>query len=300
MSAQTQLRVAEVSVERAATEAPALKVIRPMRSEPPRPSTVWFLRIAIVVVSLVVWEYVPQIAGIRGPFPVLDPFFISSPSRLAVELGHLFTGSGGQVSIWEPLAVSVLTALAGTIGGALVGIIAGLAVSNWPLLDAVSRPFLVVLNAIPRIALIPIIVLIVGGSWKAGVLTSGIIVFFLIFYNAHAGASSVSLQTIQNAELLGSSKLRVMFRVRFPYALAWTMAQAPNAVAHGLVGTITGELFIGGRGMGYLMALAIDNQNATLLFGIVTVLAVIGVILVLGSSWLSKKLLPWWETSQGA
>jgi NitT/TauT family transport system permease protein len=273
---------------------------RSAHAQPPAAGTVLLLRVAIVVVGLALWEFVPRIPGIRDVMPVFDPFFISAPTRLAVELWNLTTGAAGQASIWEPLTMSVSTALAGTLLGALVGIFAGLAVSNWPLLDAVSRPFLVVLNAIPRIALIPIIVLIVGGSWKAGVLTSGIIVFFLIFYNAHAGASSVSLQTIQNAELLGSSKWRVMFKVRFPYALAWTMAQAPNAVAHGLVGTITGELFIGGRGMGYLLALAIDNQNATLLFGIVTFLAVIGVILVLGSSWLSRKLLPWWETSQGA
>lgn len=277
-----------------------LKVVRPLRSPPPKITTVWAIRVGIVITWLLLWEYLPKVPGIRGPFPVLDPFFISAPSRLAVELVNLLFGLNERATIWEPLAQSVLTALTGTLLGATVGILLGLAVSNWPLLDQVSRPFLVVLNAIPRIALIPIIVLIVGGGWRAGILTSGIIVFFLIFYNAHAGASSIPTQTIQNAELLGSSKWRVMFKVRFPYALAWTMAQAPNAVATGLVGTITGELFIGGKGMGYLLALAIDNQNATLLFGVVTVLAVIGVILVLGSSYLTTKLLPWWENSQGA
>lgn len=289
------------TLSKTAASAPAkLKVIRPMRNPPPKASTVWAIRIAIVIGFLVLWEYLPRIPGIRGPFPVLDPFFISAPSRLVNELANLLLGLNGRTTIWQPLAESVLTALTGTLLGATVGILLGLAVSNWPLLDQVSRPFLVVLNAIPRIALIPIIVLIVGGGWRAGVLTSGIIVFFLIFYNAHAGASSIPTQTIQNAELLGSSKWRVMFKVRFPYALAWTMAQAPNAVATGLVGTITGELFIGGTGMGYLLALAIDNQNATLLFGVVTILAVIGVILVLGSSYLTTKLLPWWENSQGA
>jgi ABC-type Fe3+ transport system permease subunit len=109
-------------------------------------------------------------------------------------------------------------------------------------------------------------------------------VFFLVFFNAAAGASSVPAEMIQNAQLLGASKLGAMWKVRWPIALEWTLASLPNAIAFGLTGTITAQLFIGGKGLGYLLLLSIDNSNATLLFSIVVVVAVVGVVLVLGSA----------------
>ncbi len=93
---------------------------------------------------------------------------------------------------------------------------------------------------------------------------------------------------IQNAKLLGASKWQVMWKVRWPTALEWTLASLPNAIAFGLTGTITSELFIGGQGLGYLLLLGIDNSNATLLFSIVLIVAVVGVALVLGSGYLRK------------
>jgi NitT/TauT family transport system permease protein len=265
----------------------------------PRPAMVWFLRAVVLVIAIAGWQEVPNVPHITSVFQFEDPFFISSPSRIVNELWILATGSNGTTPIWGALARTVLTALVGTVASCALGAVAGLAVSNWSLLEAVARPFIVLLNAVPRIAMIPIIVLLVGGSIEADALTALTVVFFLVFYNALEGASSVPREVIQNAELLGASKLRVMWKVRWPYALGWTLVSLPNAIAFGLVGSVTAEIFTGAEGLGYQLTLAIDNSNATLLFSIVTILAIIGVILVLGSAQLRKLLLPWWETSQG-
>lgn len=264
-----------------------------------RPAMVWLLRTVVLVIVIAGWQEVPNVPHITSVFQFEDPFFISSPSRIANELWILATGSNGTAPIWGALARTVLTALVGTVASCVLGAVAGLAVSNWGLLEAVARPFIVLLNAVPRIAMIPIIVLLVGGSIEADALTALTVVFFLVFYNALEGASSVPREVIQNAELLGASKLRVMWKVRWPYALGWTLVSLPNAIAFGLVGSVTAEIFTGAEGLGYQLTLAIDNSNATLLCSIVTILAVIGVILVLGSAQLRKLLLPWWETSQG-
>jgi NitT/TauT family transport system permease protein len=145
-----------------------------------------------------------------------------------------------------------------------------------------------------------VIVLLVGGSTEADVITAFTVVFFLIFYSALAGASSVPREVIQNARLLGASNAAIMWKVRWPVALGWTMVSLPNAIAFGLVGSVTAEIFTGAAGMGYQLVLAIDNSNATLLFAIVVMLAVAGVLLVLGGAWLKNILLPWWESSDGA
>jgi NitT/TauT family transport system permease protein len=264
-----------------------------------RSATIWVWRIAIVIFVIVGWQQFPQIPGIRQIFAFADPFFISSPSLIATQLWNLFTGAHGTAPIWAPLARSVLTALIGTTVACASGAVAGLAVSNWETLERVTRPFIVLANAVPRIAIIPVIVLLVGSSAVSDAVTAFTVVFFVVFYNAFEGSSTVPIEVIQNAELLGASRLAVMWKVRWPYALAWTMAALPNAIAFGLIGSVTAEIFTGSAGLGWQLTLAIDNANATLLFSTVMILAVVGVILVLGSSSLRQALLPWWESNQG-
>lgn len=273
---------------------------RGRKSSKQRTRTVWAYRIAIVAVVVLGWQFVQSIPGITKVFTFESSFYISSPSKIAHQLWLLMFHGTGQTQLWSPLARSVLTAILGTAVAVVLGLLAGLAVSNWSILEMVSRPFIVILNAIPRIAMIPIIVIIMGQSAKADATTAVTVVFFLIFYNANAGASSVPIEMIHSAELLGASKYGVMWKVRFPYALGWTMATLPNAIAFGLVGTVTAELFSGSGGLGYLMSIAVDNANSTLLFAVVVALAFIGVVLVLGTSALQRVLLPWWEESQGA
>jgi NitT/TauT family transport system permease protein len=280
---------------RPAASAPA----RPRVVHGPRQITIRAWQVAIIVVFIVSWQWVPDIPGISNVFDFADPFFISSPNLIVHELWQLATGENGVTPLWAPLAHTVFAALIGSLAACVLGAVAGLAVSNWNALDDVTRPFIVVLNAIPRIAMIPIIVLLVKDPTTSDALTALTVVFFLVFYNAAAGASSVPVEIVQNAELMGASKLRVMWRVRWPYAMGWTLVTLPNAIAFGLVGSVTAEIFTGSSGLGYDLVLAIDNTNATLLFAIVVVLAIIGVVLVLGSTWLRKVLMPWWESSQG-
>jgi NitT/TauT family transport system permease protein len=271
---------------------------RPARK--PWPLTVLALQLAVVAAILLLWQYVPDIPGIRNQVRFADPFFISSPSGVARELWLITRGAPNVPTIWAPLARTVVTALIGTAAACVLGAVLGLAVSSWVLLERVARPFLVLFNAIPRVAMIPIIILIVGASATADALTAFTVVFFLVFYNAAEGASSVPREMIQNAGLLGASNLAIMWKVRWPYAMGWTWVALPNAIAFGLVGTVTAEVFTGGSGIGYQLSLAIGDVNAPLLFAIVVVLALVGVILSIGSRWLRLRVLPWWENSEGA
>lgn len=266
----------------------------------PRMLTIWIWRIVVVAVVIAAWQWAPQIPHIRNYVGFLDPYFISSPSRIVNEIWILVTGSQGVAPVWAPLARTVLTALIGTGVACAAGACAGLVVSTWASLELVVRPFLIFLNAIPRIAIIPIIILIVGSSPAADAITAFSVVFFLVFYNAYEGSASVPREVIQNAHLLGASWYATMWKVRWPYTLAWTMASLPNAIAFGLVGSVTAEIFTGSSGgMGYDMSLAVDNVNSNFLFAIVAILAIVGVILVMGAGLCRRRLIPWWETSTG-
>jgi len=181
------------------------------------------------------------------------------------------------------------------IVGTVLGAGCGLLLSNSRTLQRVVSPFLTFLNATPRIALIPIFVILAGPTLTTTVLTAVFIVFFLVFYNAYRGGTSVPRAVVQNVELLGASRREVMRQVRLPYVLVWTFASLPNAISFGLVSVVTAELLTGQLGMGRLLLDSVSRVDSTLTFAVVVVLAVVGVVLVTVTEFVSRRALHWWD-----
>lgn len=254
----------------------------------------WFWRAVIAATFLLLWQYLPDVNWVRRQVHWMDPFFISSPSRVYRELGHLFTGSHGP-SVWPYLENTLKATLIGTVIGLGIGLAAGAILSDNPRLAQVVGPFITMMNSIPRIALIPIVVLIVGPTLKASVVSAVLVVTFIAFFNALQGGRSVPQHVLQNARLLGANRFQIMSRVRFPYVLMWTFAALPNAIAFGLLTVVTAELLTGSKGMGNLVFSATENVDATLSFAVVVILSFVGVVVVSLTEQLKRRLLHWAE-----
>jgi NitT/TauT family transport system permease protein len=254
----------------------------------------WFWRAVIAAAFLALWQYLPQVGWVRDQVHWVDPFFISSPTRVYHELDHLFTGTHGP-SVWPYLVNTLKATFIGTIIGIAIGLIFGALLSDRPKLAQLVAPFITMMNSIPRIALIPIVVLIVGPTLTAAVVAAILVVTFIAFFNALQGGRSVPPQVLQNSMLLGANRRQIMFRVRFPYVLMWTFAAMPNAIAFGLLTVVTSELLTGSKGMGNLIFSATTNVDATLSFAVVIILAFVGTVVVSLSEQLKKKLLHWAE-----
>jgi NitT/TauT family transport system permease protein len=261
-------------------------------------------RVALLAAFLAAWQWVPSIPGAATAAPYLDSFFISSPSAVAREIWYLIVGGrpipgASGISIWPYLEITVVAALVGTVIAVVVGMIAGLICASSEAIYDVVRPFVVAVNAIPRIALVPVIVIIFGTSSVGDALTAFLLVVFLVFYNALEGARSVNLETIEFVRLFGASQLRLMFSVRAQYAFAWVFACLPNAVSFGLLGAVAAELFTGSKGLGQLLTTAVDTTNSALTFAVVVILAVLGSLLVQGLEVARGHWLAWWvETAE--
>jgi NitT/TauT family transport system permease protein len=258
---------------------------------------IWALRGLLLAVVLLSWEFVPRIAALHSVSPVFNPFFISSPSRIYERLVELSSSHPGRPSIWQPLSQTLKATFLGVGIGTAMGAAAGLLLSNSRRAQLVLEPFLTLLNATPRIALVPIFVIIAGPTTTASVATAIAVVFFVVFYNARAGGMSVPSHVINNARILGASGGETMLFVRLRYVLIWTFASLPNAISFGLVSVVTAELLTGQIGMGRLLLDSITNVDATLTFVVVAVLAVAGVILVTAAELISRRATHWWETS---
>jgi NitT/TauT family transport system permease protein len=255
---------------------------------------VYAWRLGIIAVVLAAWQWLPK-TPLHGPFPFLDPFYISSPAAVARELWNLFTGANSTDPVWPYLAATLEAAIIGLAAGTVIGVLVGLLLSNSRNADRILAPFIVAVNAVPRIALIPIIVIIVGPTRLSSIVTAITVVFFVVFYNAYEGGRKISPEMLRSARLLGYSSKAIMLRIRLRYVTAWTFAILPNAISFSLLAVVTAEVLTGAEGIGKLIVAALDTISATLTFALVIILAVAGVILTGAGTLIRSRLLYWWD-----
>jgi NitT/TauT family transport system permease protein len=248
-------------------------------------------QLAILGTFLGIWQICTGIAWFRTN-TFLDPFFISRPSLVIAKLYDWTLGSQAGF-LWPHLVSTVGATLLGLVIAVVTGFFTGLGLSQNRALAAVFNPFIVALNSLPRIAMVPLITMIFGLGLASKIVTAWFIVFFLIFFNAFKGGVNIEPHLINFCRTLGGSSRQIMFTVRIPNSLAWTFAALPNAVSFSLIGVVISEFVGSTTGMGYLIVTSLATMNSTDMFATITVLGIVGLVLVSLISMVERWLLHW-------
>lgn len=257
-------------------------------------SPIWLTQLALLVTFLLAWQYLPQIPALKAMGHLFDPYFVSSPVRVSRELYNLATGSENSPVIWGYIWSTVYASLLGTAIGMVLGAAFGLVMSNFRFVSEVMRPFVIGMNAVPRIALVPIVVIVFGPTAVSCVIISVMVVFFVAFFNAYEGGTSVRDELVQNARLLGANNWRILTAIRLPFVMAWTLACLPLAVTFAIITVVTAEILTGVPGMGSLLGTAAVTGNSALTFAVVITLAVVGIAITLAADLIRARVLHWW------
>lgn len=267
--------------------SPVVKTIAARRLSPGR---LYAARVAVLVAFLALWEYLPKIGWVQENIHFLNELYISKPSAILVKTVELVTASGTAPSVWPYLGRTMQSTFVGGVVGVVVGALLGLLLSNYQWLSDIVRPYLVALNCIPKIALIPVVILIAGPTVQGTSISAAIIVVFVVFFNAYEGGRSVKKTIIENVALHGASRRQLMWRVRAPYVSVWTLAALPNAISFSLVGVVTTEILSGVQGLGYFILQGLTNLDSALIFAVVLILCAVGVLLVSGTDLLARRM----------
>jgi sulfonate transport system permease protein len=248
-------------------------------------------QLILLCVFLGLWEGLTRIPYlIKNTF--LDPFFISRPSLIGQQLWNWTFGT--QAGFLLPHLASTLGAtLLGLVVATTTGFLVGLLLSQSPTMAKTLNPFIVSLNSLPRIAMVPLITMVFGLGLLAKVVTAWFVVFFLIFFNTFKGSVSIEKHLLQFCQTLGGTPRQIMWSVRVPSALAWTFAALPNAISFSLVAVVIAEFVGTTTGMGYLIVTALSTLNATEMFAAITVLGLSGIALVAIAERVERRLLRW-------
>src|SRR5258708_25453152 len=122
--------------------------------------------------------------------------------------------------LWMGTAITWKNPFFAFATGVSTGFVAGLILGRSDRLSAIFHPFITAVNSIPRIALAPIIVLAFGIGDTSKIVTSWIVVVFLVFFNTFEGARSIDEGFINAARLLGASEWQITRTVVIPSTMA--------------------------------------------------------------------------------
>lgn len=281
-----------------------------------RKGNIFAYQVAILVGVLAVWQWgflLRKVDGLRAFVPgVLDPYFVSKPSEIwesFLRLSCVANENGTAVhldadrfwacldndanNLWVATGVTLLNTFWGFFAGAIGGILVGLIMGRSDHLSRIFSPFIVAANSVPRIALVPLIILMFGLGDLSKIVTSMIVVFFIVFFNTFEGTRSVDRDQIAAARLLGASEWTVVRTVVIPSALSWVFASLTPAVSFALVGVIVAEFIGAERGIGKLIIEAQARASAADMMVAILILMIVGVVLSSAVFRVQSHLLRW-------
>ncbi|WP_314173135.1 ABC transporter permease [Streptomyces winkii] len=230
-------------------------------------TTVWGLRLLLVVVLLAGWE---ATAG-----SLFDITFTSKPSAIAARLGE-WSSDG---TLWTHSWVTIQEIVYGFLLGAAAGALAGFVLASLRLAYRVVDPFMMALYSIPKVALAPLFIVWFGIGMHMKVLLAAATVFFLVFLNTAAGVREVDRGLVDAVRLMGGSRRDIALKVVLPASMTGVLTGLKVAIPYALIGAVIGELVASNRGLGYLINDAAAQFDTAGVFATLVVLSVIAGLL---------------------
>lgn len=241
-----------------------------------------YMKLVPIGILLGIWEI-----SVRGG--IADPFFVSSPSMIIRE-GLRVIGSGEMI---PHLVASVGAVLGALVIALVVGIATGVAAGFYKKIGTVAGPYLFTANALPIIAITPIIILWFGFGIGAKMLIIFLMAVIPIVIAAMDGARSVDRELLVMARLFGATDKEIIRSIVLWHAAPFIYSGGRVAVGRAFIGLVVAEIFGYNKGLGYLIALYSANYQTALLMVTVIVLLVCNVVLVKLIAMIEKKHIQW-------
>lgn len=236
-------------------------------------------QILLIVVFIAAWEILARTGKI-------DSFITSQPSRILKTFLNLASND-----LLEHLKITCIETIVGFSLGTAMGAIIAIILWWSPFISKVSEPFLVVLNALPKVALGPVIIIWVGAGAPAIIVMALAISLIVTILNILNGLINTDKEKIKMAETFNASKLQVLTKVVIPANISTLFNTLKVNIGLSLVGVISGEFLVSKGGLGYLIVYGGQVFKLDLVMTSVIILAIVAAIMYEGIELLEKKII---------
>ena len=234
----------------------------------------------VLLVSVIIWEICVWALHIK-------PFILPAPSVVMVEMWHR------KEYYLVAASFTLGTTLFGFLLALVVGILLAISIVYSRFLERTLYTLLVAMNSIPKVALAPLFVIWLGTDMAPKVAIAMMIALFPIVIDAVLGLRSVDPDQIDLARSMRATPLQILFKIRFPNALAHIFAGTKVAISFALVGAIVGEFVAGDTGLGHVILTAQGMFETPAVFAAIIMLGMMGTLLFYMVDLMEKWVMPW-------
>jgi len=240
----------------------------------------------VLSVILLVWQAVVSISRIPD-------YLFPGPIEIALQFSE-FKGPLLDAA-WKTFWVTML----GFGLSIIVGVALGFLIGSARLAYTALYPLMVAFNAVPKAAVVPILVVWFGIGLGPGVLTAFLISFFPITVNIATGLATMEPELEDVLRVLGARRWDVLIKIGLPRSMPYFYASLKVAITLAFVGTVLAEMTAGDSGIGYLMQTAGSQQRLPLAFAGLVLIGAMAMAMYELFSWIERRTTGWAHRGSG-
>lgn len=239
-----------------------------------------FGQIVVGLLLVFFWELMSRIGW-------LDSYYWSSPSTI------IRTGwkAAAQGTLIQDLAYTSGATIAGFILGTAAGSVLGLSFWWSELYSRITEPYLIAFNAVPKLALAPVLVIMFGIGFDSKVILAFLMTVIVASIAAYSGVKNVDHDLEIMLRSLGAKRHQIFLKVVVPSSVPWMVSTLKINISLALAGTIVGEFISSRQGIGRMILYAGQILDIDLVWVGVVVLSLLSIFMYLGTVWLEHVLM---------
>lgn len=219
----------------------------------------------------------------------IDEFLLPSPGDVLAAFGE-YPGY-----LLDQSLVTLSETVQGFVLSIVVGVPLALLIVRSTILERTIYPILLVLNAVPKIAIAPIFVVWMGFGPAPKVLLVFLVCFFPVVISTASGMRSTPAELVELMRSLDCTRRQEFFMLRFRHALPQVFVGLKTAVSLAVIGAVIAEFVGADAGLGFVIVSSGASADTALAFAAMGLLGVLSIVLFYGLVYLERRLLPWAE-----
>jgi NitT/TauT family transport system permease protein len=268
-------------------------------AKPGAPQTVWtedvhwldriprsVAMLLLLSAFLAAWQVVHTLRWIS---PIIMPSPIETATDIVTVTLNLLTGDYMLRALW----ITTQEVLAGFVIAVILGFALGLLVGETAFGERAVMPYLVGINAAPKVAFAPLFVSWLGFGIASKVALAAFVAIFPVIVGTAAGIHAADQNSRMLFRTMGATRWQALIKLKLPYGMPHFFGGLKNAAVLVVVGAVVGEFLGGGKGFGELIRMAASMINTPRVFALILFLSLLG----LGTFWiviqLQRKLIFW-------
>jgi len=242
--------------------------------------TILFFQIFILISFIITWELLSK-------YKIINPFIFSSPTKILETIKNLFL----NYNLTSHILTTLYETLIAFILGITLSFISSIILYEFKILNKILDPYLTMLNSLPKVALGPLIIIIVGANTNSIIVMALLINLIVGIITIYNGFNNIDPDLVKLFKTFKARKLDTLFKLTIPATYKTIISSLKLNISMTLIGVIMGEFLVSKAGIGYLIIYGTQIFNLNMVMSGIVILIIISYLLYKIISYIENKMI---------